>query len=772
MKTKTFATLLTLFFIISINFPHANAEDYTQIGLPEGAKARLGKGALNDMQLTHDGKKLAIASSIGVWLYDVNTGNETALISGHTDVVRHVAFSPNGKILASSAHDKTVRLWNTETGKNLQKIDIPKGHLFSLSFSDDGKTLVGLNQERFVFLWDPLTGKLLRTYRPKFNKIKVKGMDWTRASAAFVDQTRGVTFAIGNHDGTISIQDGNTRKQIKTLVARTNEAVFVEIRDVTTPPKVIIQLNPNDDADSFPSQYRDDGTPFPIQYKLGTSHVFAETFKEQPIKWLNRLEFAPDGKTLVSSCEYRTPRFKGYSAQSGPSEIWDIDTTEQLAALPAYIDVKFSNDGKRLALTGSAGCVIWDIGTRSKIATFLEVETVRFSGDGKLLYLISKDNYTVWDLAAKREISKVPLDLDESKPFPERFVVSGDGATLATTDVNGEVHLWQAHTDEPLINLTSDFTKPFNSFAVSHDGKTIATGDIFERIILWDVSTRRKRMTIKTDEKSNRALTFAKDNQVLISESRGDIKMWNINSGELQKAYTIPEALSGSFYDSFNDGTHFSGYKVGIFVQNGNKLIIQTKNGTEIWDKFNSKRLYTFTKIDWRWHKSTINEELLVNGIGSRVFLWDLNKGEKVGTLKTSKGIFDGFLHRFNFRNFNVHTLAFTPDGRTLVVGNGDKKIQLWDIVDQRLIETMTGHQHAVCQLAFSADGTILASGDTGGKIHLWEFATRQHLTTYQATKRFVHTLAFTSDGKTLVSMSNQGYNQDGTIYLWNVPSN
>ena len=112
-----------------------------------------------------------------MWLYDVNTGNETALISGHTDTVTHVAFSPDGKILASSAHDKTVRLWNTETGKSLQTLDIPKGYLFSLSYSNDGKTLVGLNQERFVFLWDPLTGKLLRTYRPKFNKIKVKGMD-------------------------------------------------------------------------------------------------------------------------------------------------------------------------------------------------------------------------------------------------------------------------------------------------------------------------------------------------------------------------------------------------------------------------------------------------------------------------------------------------------------------------------------------------------------------------------------------------------------------
>ncbi len=771
MKTKTFATLLTLIFIISIYFPVANAEDYTQIGLPEGAKARLGKGIIYDIQLSHDGTKLAIASSIGVWLYDVNTRRETALISAHTDTVTHVAFSPDGKILASSAHDKTVRLWDTTTGRNLQTLDIPKDTLFSLNFSKDEKSLIGLTHQRVLHLWDPITGKLQKTYKPKYRKIRVKGMEWDRALAAFVDPTRDATFAIGNHDGTVSIQDGNNRKLIKTLVARTNEAAFYKIGDVTKPPKAIVQLNPNDDTASFPTQYRDDGKPFPIQYKLGRSHVYPETYKEQPIKWLARLEFSPDGKTLVSSCEYRNPRFKGYSYKPGPTEIWDIDSTEQLAVLPPYIDVKFSNDGKRLALIGSAGCVIWDIDTRKEIATFSDAETVRFSGDGKLLYLISKDNYTIWDLAAGLEISRVSLDLDESQLFPDRFVASRYGAILATTDANGEVRLWHSHTDELLITLTSGFTRPFTSLAVSRDGKTIATGDELRNIQLWGVNTRSKRMTIKTDEQFIRALTFAKDNQTLISENRDIIIMWNINSGELVKAYTVLEAQAGGFYNSFNDGTHFSGETVGIFAQNGDKLIIQTENGTEIWDMINGKELYTFTNIDQHWYTSTINEETFVYGIGNKVFISDLKKGEKVGTLKTSKGFFDGFLERFNFRDFNVMSLAFTPDGRTLVVGNGDKKIQLWDIVDQRLIETMTGHQHAVCQLAFSADGKILASGDTGGKIHLWEFATRRHLATYQATKRFVHTLAFAPDGKTLVSMNARGYKQDGTIYLWHVPS-
>ena len=107
---KTTVTLLILFTIL---LPSTFAQDYTQWSLPEGATARLGKGSINEIQYSPDGTRLAVASSIGIWLYDAQTYQEVALLTGHTGWVNSVSFSPDGRTLASGSDDKTIRLWDT-----------------------------------------------------------------------------------------------------------------------------------------------------------------------------------------------------------------------------------------------------------------------------------------------------------------------------------------------------------------------------------------------------------------------------------------------------------------------------------------------------------------------------------------------------------------------------------------------------------------------------------------------------------------------------------
>ena len=107
---------LSLLFIAVLCLQNGFAQDYTRWGLPDGAKARLGKGWILDFAYSPDGTRLAVGTSIGIWLYDANTGAELSLLTGHTDWVWSVAFSPDGGTLASGSLDDTIRLWDANTG--------------------------------------------------------------------------------------------------------------------------------------------------------------------------------------------------------------------------------------------------------------------------------------------------------------------------------------------------------------------------------------------------------------------------------------------------------------------------------------------------------------------------------------------------------------------------------------------------------------------------------------------------------------------------------
>ncbi|MYG07753.1 hypothetical protein F4167_14285, partial [Candidatus Poribacteria bacterium] len=130
--------ILIVCFVIITSTPNTFAQDSPQWHLPEGAKARLGKGTIGEIAYSPDSTRLAVASSIGIWIYDAQTGEELDLFVGHTDWISSVAYSPDGNTLASGSWDNTVRLWDTHTGEHIQTLTGHTGRVNSIAYSPDG----------------------------------------------------------------------------------------------------------------------------------------------------------------------------------------------------------------------------------------------------------------------------------------------------------------------------------------------------------------------------------------------------------------------------------------------------------------------------------------------------------------------------------------------------------------------------------------------------------------------------------------------------------
>ena len=214
MKTSLFVRFILLVFVTVAFVSNSSAQDSPQWSLPDGAKARLGKGVINEIQYSPDGTRLAVASGIGIWLYDTATHQEVALLAGHMSA-ESAAFSPDGHTLASRSGN-TIQFWDTDTGELLRTLNV-SDWVDSVTFSPDGRAIASSTiwdfpgDEGVVYtirLWDADTGEILRTLSGHTGPVE---------SVAFSPDGHTVASGSGGWDDTVRVWDATTGELLHTL---------------------------------------------------------------------------------------------------------------------------------------------------------------------------------------------------------------------------------------------------------------------------------------------------------------------------------------------------------------------------------------------------------------------------------------------------------------------------------------------------------------------------------------------------------------------------
>lgn len=612
----------------------------------------------------------------------------------HPFWVSGLAFTPDGKTLASACWDGSVRFWDAATGKQTRCLRCPQENrpdrspiaLLDLALSPDGKTLVAVGNQDMACVWDQATGKELHLLKGGNGFCLALSPD-------------GKTFAVGDGEGRIRLWDVTTGKQIGAFGAKMGPVQALAF----SPDAKVLAAG---DSLRVAAAQGEEGVSTVRLWDAATGRQLREL--KGHTGRVTTLAFSRDGRSLVSAGNDATLRFWDPAGGKQVRKIQVPDDTilEEDPDQHKGIDyggirrVAFSPDGRLLASGSNDGFVrIWDARSGKELHALRghgrEVGSVVFSPDGKVLASGGFDHIIhLWDVSSGKQ-----LQPRQGHDGPvHNLAVSPDGRIAASVCHDHTIRLWDLATQQQrhILRGHTDFVY---AVAYSPDSRLVASGSADGTIRIWDAATGRQTRLLAKHQIAVYSLVFTATGNVLIAGERdGTLRFWNVTTGE--ELRRIPQVYSSLLQLSAD----------------GNILATATQNAVHLLDVTTGKELRRFRGRSAWFALSPDGRTLAMQASEQPFRFWNTATGEEIGVFADWKWspIFVG-----------IDPYVFSPDGRLLARIGDDGDIELWELLTRKLRRSLRGHQARIGPFAFSPDGKTLLSGSEDTTVLIWDVARR-----------------------------------------------
>ncbi len=620
---------------------------------------------------------------------------------GHWKFVVAVAFSPDGKLALSGSNDKTMRLWDVQSGRELRNF-MGHGPVYCVAFSPNGR--FALSGSYALRLWDVETGRELRSFAGHRGGVH---------SAAFSPDGR--LALSGSGDNTLKLWEVASGRELRSFTGHTGR-----VNSVAFFPDGKLVLSGSEDK-----------TLKVWEVATGREFMSLSGHAGEVLA----VAISGDGKLALSG----GGRFSSDpgNGEAGELKLWDVHSGRMLKSLVGHNDIvesaAFSPDGK-LAFTGSydGTLKLWDLASGRELRNFASNESltgdtnpvysVAFSPDGKTALSGNFDHTAkLWDVTSGRELKS--FRGSQSAVFS--VALSPDGRSVLSGGDHKTSILWDLASGRELRSFAGH-KDTVHSVAVSHDGKLALSGSTDHTLKLWELNSGGELKSFTGHTDAVYTVAFSPDDKLALSGGRdSSLRLWDVASGR--------ELRSSTGFSARVELAAFSPDGTAVLLNGATLLAVTDGQALRRFTPGSGFNLLGALSPDGKTALSvTMDKGRFRKGLDFRMDLWEAASGRRLGSFGSSPD--------------DIRALAFSPDGRLALWGGDNNALQLWDVETGSEVRRFTGHVGAVLSIAFSPDGKRSVSSSADGTVRLWNLQSGEEIVAMMAS-RDGNQLAITPQG-------------------------